>query len=258
MAYVDKAAKAAVKVAKQAIKNPETIGEVVKAAETMAPLVQKVVESDAVRSAATTAADTAGKVAQAASDAAKATTAAASAAASNVSVKAGNVKQAATDAVKKRSDKQRQHTEEKARRRALLRAASVHMSAKELLSRIEDAKDNGVWSLSGGYRTAGCFAVATYKAAKSRMHATAYDGVFVGCGADLGRAVLKELTGLGNPDVYADFKYKRDVQVFLFPCALEDMEEKAAHLSEVLGADASYNGDAQRRVARLEELDEQV
>lgn len=57
----------------------------------------------------------------------------------------------------------------------------------------------------------------------------------------MGLGIHDDFVGRGNPDVYADIKYKRHVYVLLYPCEKDRLDELEASLITALDADESYN-----------------
>lgn len=68
-----------------------------------------------------------------------------------------------------------------------------------------------------------------------------YEEVYVGSGMLLGEAVYEQLVGEGNPDVYADFKYKQALEILLYPCEEGQIRDLKLSLIVNLQAFASYN-----------------
>lgn len=69
-----------------------------------------------------------------------------------------------------------------------------------------------------------------------------YREVYVGSSeADMGRSISDELKGLGNVDVYADFKYGQSLCILPYPCAADKVEALRDSLIVALDANVSYN-----------------
>ena len=49
-------------------------------------------------------------------------------------------------------------------------------------------------------------------------------------------------TRLGDPDVYADYKYHQNVMLFVFPCELKDLDERRELLLRSFEGSRLYNG----------------
>lgn len=107
---------------------------------------------------------------------------------------------------------------------------------KNFESNISDAAD-----LSNGYMAiCGCYAIITLKSPKEK-DLSEYKDVYVGCGKSVGLSVYSHFRGLGNVDVYADFKFKEPMKVLLYPCEENEMSIRCAELAESLQAFESYN-----------------
>lgn len=68
-----------------------------------------------------------------------------------------------------------------------------------------------------------------------------FEEVYVGSGMLLGEAVYEQLVGEGNPDVYADFKYRQALEILLYPCEEGQIRDLKLSLIVNLQAFASYN-----------------
>ncbi len=101
---------------------------------------------------------------------------------------------------------------------------------------VSDARD-----LDNGYLAiCGCYAIITLKSAREK-DLSAYKDVYVGCSKSVGLSVYSHFRGLGNVDVYADFKFKEPMRVLLYPCEEDEMLSRCAELAESLQAFDSYN-----------------
>ena len=88
---------------------------------------------------------------------------------------------------------------------------------------------------------AGCYAIATYGRAVKKDDYSEYRDIYVSKSNRMGSSIYDDLSGRGNPDVYADVKYKQDVYVLLFPCEESRLDQLEHSLVVALDADASYN-----------------
>lgn len=159
---------------------------------------------------------------------------------------AGAVGDAATQAkdavggrVRSASDKRAQEKARKEARRTLLDGAGTRMPVDRFL---ENWKLQKAVSGKEDYLDfAGCYAVATYGRAVKKDDYSEYRDIYVSKSNHMGRSILGDLIGEGNPDVYADVKYKQDVYVLLFPCTDGRLDQLKDSLVVALDADASYN-----------------
>lgn len=149
---------------------------------------------------------------------------------------AGSVRNAAKDAAEVRA-------QEKARelaRKTLLDGAGIRMSA---------AKFQENWGVQSkvpgaheGYLAySGCYVVITCDSAVRKDDYSRYRELFVGKSENIGASIHDDFVGRGNPDVYADVKYKQHVYVLLYPCEKDKIDQLEASLITALDADESYN-----------------
>lgn len=101
---------------------------------------------------------------------------------------------------------------------------------------VADAADLG----NGYLAICGCYAILTLKSTRER-DLSAYKDVYVGCSKSVGLSVYSHFRGLGNVDVYADFKFKEPMRVLIYPCEEGEMPKRCAELAESLQAFDSYN-----------------
>lgn len=96
-------------------------------------------------------------------------------------------------------------------------------------------------SAAGYLAYPGCYVVLTFGKGVKQDDYGKFRDVFVGASSNMGAAIRADFVGLGDPDVYADVKYKQDVRVLVFPCAEENLERLRQSLIVALDADMSYN-----------------
>ena len=158
---------------------------------------------------------------------------------------AGN---AADDAKKSITAKIQQHKDGKEQKRALdegrkkaIASSLPPIPADEFFENFE-ANVSDTTNLCDGYLAiCGCYAIITLKSAREK-DLSAYKDVYVGCSKSIGLSVYSHFRGLGNVDVYADFKFKEPMQVLLYPCEEGEMLSRCAELAENFQAFDSYNG----------------
>lgn len=153
--------------------------------------------------------------------------------------KAGN---AVHDAAEKRA----QEKARKLARKSLLSGAGRHIEAQAFLKMWNDQQDlanqlNGSTAGMDLYAFSGCYITVTCDGTVKKDDFSKYREVYVGKSENMGEAIHADFTGRGNPDVYADVKFKQHVYVLLYPCVAEKLDEMHASLVAALDADRSYN-----------------
>lgn len=174
-----------------------------------------VLESDGARDAAQKAKEALGGVAKKVGDATDAV--------GNAMEKASEAKGARNDAKMLKKQEKELAKQLKAARQAVLEGASQIVTYKEFSKRQSDL-DNG-W-VAGPFEGPGCFVLATYAALDFDKDLTDYLNVYVGKGSLLKDAITLAASRDGDPDVYADVKYKQNVHVYAYPCVEDDIDEK--------------------------------
>ncbi len=114
------------------------------------------------------------------------------------------------------------------------------ITAKDFFKNFEGNVADGSELESGYMGFVGCYAIVTMKSSREK-DLSAYKDVFVGCGKSVGLAVYSQLRGLGNIDVYADFKFKQPMWVLSYPCDEDELGPRFADLLQSLQAVDSYN-----------------
>ena len=140
--------------------------------------------------------------------------------------------------------------QEKARklaRKTLLAGASKNIEAQSFLKTWDDQHDlaqqmsEETALATELYAFPGCYVVVTCDSAVKKDDFSSFREVYVGKSMSMGEALHDDFTGLGNPDVYADVKYKQHVYALLYPCISEKLDEMYTSLIAALDADRSYN-----------------
>ncbi|MEE0706227.1 MAG: hypothetical protein UCH28_07565 [Adlercreutzia sp.] len=235
--------------------------EAVRAAAT----IMEKIPNDRVKAAAKAvknAAPAVGAVAQAAPAVAKAVGPAAKKASHAVAGAAGNAKEKAAEAAvhakeraadaaqagkvavkDKVSSARSRHQEKQARRearRAILSCAPAFVDADDLLSQ---SGENSALRTASFLDYPGCYAAVTYgKLPKDKELAT-YREAQVCFSTNMGESMNADLNGSGNPDVYADVKYRQHVRFYLYPCSEEDAIELLPSLLGVLADESSEQAE---------------
>ena len=123
---------------------------------------------------------------------------------------------------------------------ALLLHANSKISAADFLKRREADREQGLTDFSG-FSLPGCFVIATYAKFDFDKDLTDYLGIYIGKAMSIGNGIEETFSKRGNPDLYADMKYKQNIQIYLFTCREEELDTKYDLLLEALQSDRSYN-----------------
>lgn len=124
---------------------------------------------------------------------------------------------------------------------AVLENASRIISMRDYL-KLQSNSETAVTAISAGlFDSPGCFAIATYSKFDFDNDLTDYTGVYVGAGAEVGKAIDHACSRAGNPDIYADVKYEQNVHLYVYPCAVGELDIKKSALMDLLQAERTYN-----------------
>ncbi len=153
----------------------------------------------------------------------------------------GGAKDAATEKVRDAAEERAQEKARIAARKALLDGAGIRMSVESFLENWDiQCKLDG--EISDSYLPyVGCYAIITCDSPVRKEDYSKFRDIYVGKSNNMGVSIHADIIGLGNPDVYADVKYKQHVYVLLFPCAPENLDQLEHSLIVALDADQSYN-----------------
>lgn len=157
---------------------------------------------------------------------------------------AGN---AVEEATKSGLGKIQQYKDSKEQKKALAearkRAVSISLPAipadeffRNFEANISDEND-----LSNGYMAiTGCYAILVFKS-QHEKDLSEYEEVYIGFSKSMGLDVYSQFRGLGNVDVYADFKFKKPIKVLLYPCTENELPTRYNELLESFQPYDSYN-----------------
>lgn len=126
-------------------------------------------------------------------------------------------------------------------RQAVLEAADSKSSVAKLGDRLTSKDDAVVAKTLKLLDESGCFVIATYHKLDIDTDLTDYTGVYVGKSECVGDGLARAISRGGNPDVYADIKFKQNVVVYIFGCDPQDLDDTYDALVKVMGAKESYN-----------------
>lgn len=125
-------------------------------------------------------------------------------------------------------------------RKTLLDGAGIRLSADKFLENW-DIQAEAPGDHEGYLPYPGCYVVITCDGPVRKDDYSRYRELYVGKSEHMGAAIHDDFTGRGNPDVYADVKYKQHVYVLLYPCEKDRIDGLEASLITALDADGSYN-----------------
>ena len=93
-----------------------------------------------------------------------------------------------------------------------------------------------------GYDMPGCYLIATYRRHDHDKNFSDYLGIYVGSSERMADDIASIPTRLGDPDVYADYKYRQNILLFVYPCELKDVDERRGLLLRSFDGERLYNG----------------
>lgn len=93
-----------------------------------------------------------------------------------------------------------------------------------------------------GFDMPGCYLIAKYQKGDHDKNYSDYLGIYVGSSEHMSDGIVSTPTRLGDPDVYADYKYHQNVILFVFPCELKDLDERRELLLRSFEGSRLYNG----------------
>lgn len=143
-----------------------------------------------------------------------------------IASKAASAKETFDDVQQAKKEKKELAKQLKQARQVVLESASQSVTYKEFARHRGTAGAAATALTAGLYSGAGCFVFATYSALDFDNDLTDYSYAYVGKGAVLGEAIEHASSRGGDPDVYADVKYKQNVHVYSYACAPTELEDK--------------------------------
>lgn len=141
----------------------------------------------------------------------------------NAAAKASEAKDAHNEIKAQKKQERELAKQLKVARQAVLEGASQVVTYKEFSKR---QVGSGIAWVAGPFEGPGCFALATYAALDFDKDLTDYLNIYVGKGLVLKDAITLAASREGDPDVYADVKYKQNVHVYAYPCVEDEIDEK--------------------------------
>ena len=129
-----------------------------------------------------------------------------------------------------------------AARQSIFEGASTAMPLHKFVCQ----QDKAAAAVFNGFDMPGCYLIAKYQKGDHDKNYSDYLGIYVGSSEHMSEGIVSTPTRLGDPDVYADYKYHQNVMLFVFPCELKDLEERRDLLLRSFDGSRLYNGsDAQ-------------
>lgn len=125
-----------------------------------------------------------------------------------------------------------------AARQSIFESASTVMPLHKFVCQQEKAVD----AAFNGFDMPGCYLIAKYQKGDHDKNYSDYLGIYVGSSEHMSDGIASTPTRLGDPDVYADYKYHQNVMLFVFPCELKDLDERRELLLRSFEGSRLYNG----------------
>ncbi len=123
-------------------------------------------------------------------------------------------------------------------RQSIFESASTVMPLHKFVCRQEKAAD----AAFNGFDMPGCYLIAKYQKGDHDKNYSDYLGIYVGSSEHMSDGIVSAPTRLGDPDIYADYKYHQNVMLFVFPCELKDLDERRELLLRSFEGSRLYNG----------------
>ena len=125
-----------------------------------------------------------------------------------------------------------------AARQSIFESASTVMPLHRFVCQQKKAAD----AAFNGFDMPGCYLIAKYQKGDHEKNYSDYLGIYVGSSEHMSEDIVSTPTRLGDPDVYADYKYHQNVMLFVFPCELKDLDERRELLLRSFEGSRLYNG----------------
>jgi len=123
-------------------------------------------------------------------------------------------------------------------RQSVLENATTRITITDLKKAKEKSEETGIGPIGD---MPGCFVIATYRKMDFDKDLTDYTGIFVGRALNAAEGVEAAISKVGNPDVYADVKFKQNVHVYVYNCLPEQLDGRYESLLQTFAGDESYN-----------------
>lgn len=113
-------------------------------------------------------------------------------------------------------------------RQSVLENATTAISVSDLLK----AKEKASAGIGPITNMPGCFVIATYKKRGLGKDFTDYAYLYIGKAERAADGIDIAISREGDPDVYADVKYKQNVHIFVYNCMPEELDNLYESLNE--------------------------
>jgi len=123
-------------------------------------------------------------------------------------------------------------------RQSVLENATTRITITDLKKAKEKSEETGIGPIGD---MPGCFVIATYRKMDFDKDLTDYTGIFVGRALNAKEGVEAAISKAGNPDVYADVKFKQNVHVYVYNCLPEQLDGRYESLMQTFAGAESYN-----------------
>ena len=124
-----------------------------------------------------------------------------------------------------------------AARQSIFEGASTVMPLHKFVCQQGKAAD----AAFNGFDMPGCYLIAKYQKGDHDKNYSDYLGIYVGSSERMSDDIVSMPTRMGDPDVYADYKYHQNVMLFVFPCELKDLDERHELLLRSFDGKRLYN-----------------
>ena len=114
-------------------------------------------------------------------------------------------------------------------RQSVLENSTMTITVADMLKAKEKADGSVVGPINN---MPGCFVIATYKKLDFDKDLTDYIGLYIGRADNVSEGIQKAISREGDPDVYADVKYKQNVHIYVYNCRPEELDTLAASLKQ--------------------------
>lgn len=141
-----------------------------------------------------------------------------------------------------------------AARQSIFDGASTVMSLNEFICQQGKAAD----AVFNGFDMPGCYLIATYRKHDHDKNYSDYLGIYVGSSERMSDDIVSKPTRTGDPDVYADYKYRQNTLLFVYPCELKDVAERRDLLLRSFDGSRLYNAPAESGSRGAETADEDL
>lgn len=222
-----------------AIKIIEAAGAVVTAAnllmEQAKPLVGDV-DTKAIVDGIKTGA---GSVAKSASDAASGVAEGASSKVSTLFDKLGDAKDELVESLSQAKSEKDLKKDIREARQSVLENATITITISDLAKAKGKAGGTAVGPINN---MPACFVIATYKKLDFDKDLTDYIGLYIGKAESAAEGVDRAISREGDPDVYADVKYRQNVHAYVYNCMPEELDGLFENLSNIFSDAQSAAG----------------